>query len=396
MLEEELKTSLREEEPEESDVVELFEHHRFVVDKGQGMVRIDKYLTNIMGGTSRNRIQEAAAAGQILVNNKAVKSNYKVKPNDSISIVLDYPRNEMTIVPQELPLDIVYEDDDLMVVNKQPNLVVHPGFGNFDGTLLNGVAWHLKSLPGFDANNPHIGLVHRIDKDTSGLILIAKTEDAKAHLGLQFFNKTTERTYNALVWGDVKEDEGTIVGAMARDPRDRMLFTVFPEGSNALAKHAVTHYKVLERFGFVTLVQCKLETGRTHQIRVHMKHIGHTLFNDERYGGNEPLKGQNTAKYKQFVNNCFELCPRQALHAKTLGFEHPTTGEWMQFDSELPTDIQALLDKWRRYAQTMREMYYTRYSKNYETENSNCSRWRLVSMGSTIAQCIRTLLLYRW
>ena len=338
----------------EEEEMELFEHHRFEVDKGQGMVRIDKYLTNTMGGTSRNRIQEAASAGQILVNGKAVKSNYKVKPGDNISIVLDYPKNEVTIVPQEIPLDIVYEDEVLMVVNKQPNLVVHPGFGNFDGTLLNGVAWHLKSLPGFDANNPHIGLVHRIDKDTSGLLLIAKTEDAKAHLGLQFFNKTTERTYNALVWGDVKADSGTIVGAMARDPRDRMLFTVFPEGSNALAKHAVTHYRVLERFGYATLVECKLETGRTHQIRVHMKHIGHTLFNDERYGGNEPLKGQNTAKYRQFVNNCFEVCPRQALHAKTLGFEHPVTKEWMQFDSELPADMEALLEKWRRYAKSLR------------------------------------------
>ena len=356
MLEEELKQHLLSEEPEENEFVELYEHHRFVVDKGQGMVRIDKYLANVMGGTSRNRIQEAAAAGQILVNDKAVKSNYRIKPNDSISIVLDYPKSEMTIVPQEIPLDIVYEDDHLMVVNKQPNLVVHPGFGNFDGTLLNGVAWHLKSLPGFDANNPHIGLVHRIDKDTSGLILIAKTEEAKAHLGLQFFNKTTERTYNALVWGDVKADQGTIVGAMARDPKDRMLFTVFPEGSNALAKHAVTHYQVLERFGYVTLVQCKLETGRTHQIRVHMKHIGHTLFNDERYGGNEPLKGQNTTKYKQFVKNCFEIAPRQALHAKTLGFEHPATGEWMQFDSDLPADIQALIEKWRKYAQNMREV----------------------------------------
>ena len=227
--------------------------------------------------------------------------------------------------------------------------MVHPGFGNFDGTLLNALAWHLRDNPKFDANDPRIGLVHRIDKDTSGLLLIAKNEDAKSKLGLQFFNKTTERTYNALVWGVMKENEGTITGDLARDPRNRLLFTVFPEGENPNAKHAITHYKVLERFTYVTLVECKLETGRTHQIRVHMKHIGHTLFNDAHYGGNEVLKGVRTAKYKQFIQNCFDICPRQALHAKTLGFEHPTTGKWMQFDSELPADMQALIDKWQRY-----------------------------------------------
>ncbi|OQC34289.1 MAG: Ribosomal large subunit pseudouridine synthase D [Bacteroidetes bacterium ADurb.Bin057] len=237
----------------------------------------------------------------------------------------------------------------MIVVNKQAGLVVHPGFGNFDGTLLNALAWHLRDNPKFDANDPRIGLVHRIDKDTSGLLLIAKNEDAKSKLGLQFFNKTTERTYNALVWGVMKENEGTITGDLARDPRDRLLFTVFPEGENPNAKHAITHYKVLERFTYVTLVECKLETGRTHQIRVHMKHIGHTLFNDAHYGGNEVLKGVRTAKYKQFIQNCFDICPRQALHAKTLGFEHPTTGKWMQFDSELPADMQALIDKWQRY-----------------------------------------------
>ena len=329
---------------------ERFEHHRFVVDKGQALLRIDKYLVNCMSNISRNRIQEAADAGTILVNDRPVKSNYRIKPHDVISIVLDYPKSDFSIVAQDIPLDVVYEDADLMVVNKQPNLVVHPGFGNFDGTLLNAVAWHLKDDPSFDANDPRIGLVHRIDKDTSGLILIAKNEDAKAKLALQFFNKTTERTYNALVWGVVKEEEGTIIGALARDPRDRMLFTVFPEGENPAAKHAVTHYKVIERFAYVTLVQCKLETGRTHQIRVHMKHIGHTLFNDERYGGNEPLKGTTSAKYKQFVKNCFDVCPRQALHAKTLGFVHPTSGDWMQFDSELPDDMINLLDKWRKYS----------------------------------------------
>ena len=329
---------------------ERFEHHRFVVDKGQALLRIDKYLVNCMSNISRNRIQEAADAGTILVNDRPVKSNYRIKPHDVISIVLDYPKSDFSIVAQDIPLDVVYEDVDLMVVNKQPNLVVHPGFGNFDGTLLNAVAWHLKDDPSFDANDPRIGLVHRIDKDTSGLILIAKNEDAKAKLALQFFNKTTERTYNALVWGVVKEEEGTIIGALARDPRDRMLFTVFPEGENPAAKHAVTHYKVIERFAHVTLVQCKLETGRTHQIRVHMKHIGHTLFNDERYGGNEPLKGTTSAKYKQFVKNCFDVCPRQALHAKTLGFVHPTSGDWMQFDSELPDDMINLLDKWRKFS----------------------------------------------
>ena len=329
---------------------ERFEHHRFVVDKGQALLRIDKYLVNCMSNISRNRIQEAADAGTILVNDRPVKANYRIKPHDVISIVLDYPKSDFSIVAQDIPLEVVYEDADLMVVNKQPNLVVHPGFGNFDGTLLNAVAWHLKDDPSFDANDPRIGLVHRIDKDTSGLILIAKNEDSKAKLALQFFNKTTERTYNALVWGVVKEEEGTIIGALARDPRDRMLFTVFPEGENPAAKHAVTHYKVIERFAYVTLVECKLETGRTHQIRVHMKHIGHTLFNDERYGGNEPLKGTTSAKYKQFVKNCFDVCPRQALHAKTLGFVHPTSGDWMQFDSELPDDMINLLDKWRKYS----------------------------------------------
>jgi 23S rRNA pseudouridine1911/1915/1917 synthase len=306
-----------------------------------------------MSNTSRNRIQEAAEAGNILVNGKSVKSNYKAKPFDIITIVLAYPPNQFEIIPQDIPLNIVYEDDDIMLVNKQPDLVVHPGFGNFDGTLLNAIAWHLKDNVDFDPNDSRIGLVHRIDKDTSGLILIAKTEQAKTNLGKQFFDKTTQRRYQALVWGNVKEDEGTIVGALARDPRDRMLFTVFPEGENPAAKHAVTHYKVLERIAYVTLVEYRLETGRTHQIRVHSKHIGHTLFNDERYGGHDILKGTTAGKYKQFVKNCFEICPRQALHAKTLGFVHPRTGEFMHFESELPDDMQQLIDKWRGYAKTM-------------------------------------------
>ena len=328
---------------------ELYEHFRFVVDKGQAMNRIDKYLVNCMAATSRNRIQEAADAGNIRVNDKPVKSSYRIKPFDTITIHLAYPPNQFEIIPQQIPINIVYEDDDIILVNKQPGLVVHPGFGNFDGTLLNAIAWHLKDLPGFDANDSRIGLVHRIDKDTSGLLLVAKTEQAKAHLGKQFFNKTTQRRYQALVWGNVKENEGTIIGDLARDPRDRMVFAVFPPGENPLAKHAVTHYKVLERFGYATLVECRLETGRTHQIRVHMKHIGHTLFNDERYGGHVMLKGTTSAHYKAFIKNCFFTCPRQALHAKTLGFVHPTTGQDMYFDSELPADMQEMIDMWRAY-----------------------------------------------
>jgi len=335
-------------EPENEQ--EMYEHFRYVVDKGQSMLRIDKYLVIQMASTSRNRIQDAADAGKILVNGKPVKSNYKVKPLDVISIVLAYPPSNFEIIPQDIPINIVYEDDSIMLVDKQPGLVVHPGFGNFDGTLLNAIAFHMKDHPDFDPNDSRIGLVHRIDKDTSGLLLIAKTPDAKTALGKQFFEKSTKRTYNALVWGNVKEDEGTIIGSLARDPRDRMLFTVFKEGENPLAKHAVTHYKVLERLGYVTLVECRLETGRTHQIRVHMKHIGHTLFNDDRYGGNEILKGNRTAKYQQFVHNCFEICPRQALHAKTLGFIHPVTGQEMYFESELPDDMRMLIEKWRRYS----------------------------------------------
>lgn len=329
---------------------ELFEHYRFVVDKGQTLVRIDKYLVNCMPKISRNRIQEAADVGNIRVNDKAVKSNYRVKPFDIITIMLAYPPSHFEIIPQEIPINIVYEDEYIILVNKQPGLVVHPGFGNFDGTLLNAVAWHLRDDPRYDFNDQGIGLVHRIDKDTSGLLLLAKNENAKTHLGRQFFEKTTQRRYHALVWGNVKENEGTIRGDLARNPSDRMQFTVFPEGENPFAKHAITHYRVLERFGYVTLVECRLETGRTHQIRVHMKHIGHTLFNDERYGGNVILRGSTSAYYKLFVKNCFFACPRQALHAKTLGFVHPTTGEYMHFESELPKDMQDLLAMWRQYS----------------------------------------------
>ena len=343
--------------PEDIDEVEngpeMFEHFRFEVDKGQSMLRIDKYLVIQMASTSRNRIQDAADAGNILVNGKPVKSNYKVKPLDVISIVMAYPPSSFEIIPQDIPINIVYEDDHIILINKQPGLVVHPGFGNFDGTLLNAIAFHMKDHPDFNVNDARIGLVHRIDKDTSGLVLIAKTPDAKSRLGKQFFEKTTKRSYNTVVWGNVKEDEGTITGSLARDPRDRMLFKVFGEGENPLAKHAVTHYKVLERLGYVTLVECRLETGRTHQIRVHMKHIGHTIFNDERYGGHEILKGNRTAKYQQFVRNCFDICPRQALHAKTLGFVHPVSGEEMFFESEWPDDMQELTEKWRNYAKQL-------------------------------------------
>jgi 23S rRNA pseudouridine1911/1915/1917 synthase len=327
-----------------------FEHYRYVVDKGQTMIRIDKYLVNVMSGISRNRIQEAANSGHILVNNLAVRSSYRIKPNDIISIVLDYPPNELEIIPQDIPLNIVYEDEDIILVNKQPDLVVHPGFGNYDGTLLNALAFHLNGFSEFNPSDNRMGLVHRIDKDTSGLLLIAKNEYSKTHLCKQFFEKTTQRRYQALVWGNVKENEGTVTGALARDPSDRMQFKVFDPEENPYAKHAVTHYTVLERFGYVTLVECRLETGRTHQIRVHMKHIGHTLFNDERYGGNVILRGSTSAFYKLFVKNCFFACPRQALHAKTLGFVHPRTNEFMYFDSELPNDMHELVNMWRNYS----------------------------------------------
>ncbi|GAB6007812.1 pseudouridine synthase [Bacteroidia bacterium] len=326
---------------------ELYEHYRFVADKGQGQIRVDKYLAMHIVGVSRNRIQQAAEANCILVNDNPVKSNYKIKPLDVISVVMDRPRRDLEIIPEDIPLDVVYEDADLMVINKAPGLVVHPGFGNYQGTLVNAIAYRLKDTPEYDAKDPRLGIVHRIDKDTSGLLLVAKTAFAKTHLSAQFFNKTTKRQYIALVWGLVNEDEGRIEGNIGRDLKDRMLMTVFPDGEHG--KPAVTHYQVIERLGYVTLVRCRLETGRTHQIRVHMKHIGHTLFNDERYGGNQVLKGTNFAKYKQFVQNCFTICPRQALHARTLGFVHPRTGEEMMFEAALPEDMSRLLDRWRTY-----------------------------------------------
>ena len=334
-----------DEEPDEEGV-SVYEHHRLTADSGQNPMRIDKFLMEHLYNTSRNRLQRAAEQEFILVNGRPVKSSYKVKPMDVITVMMDRPRYENEVIPEDIPLDIVYEDKYLMVVNKPAGLVVHPGHGNYHGTLVNAIAWHMKDNPDYDANDPHVGLVHRIDKDTSGLLVIAKTPDAKTNLGNQFFNKTTKRRYRALVWGNVEQDEGTVVGNIGRNPRDRMQMTVLPDDQG---KHAVTHYRVLERLGYVTLVECILETGRTHQIRVHMKHIGHILFNDERYGGHEILKGTHFAKYKQFVNNCFDTCPRQALHAMTLGFVHPVTGEEMYFTSELPDDMTRLIDKWRGY-----------------------------------------------
>lgn len=338
---------LSEDELVEDQNSELFEHYRFVADKGQGMIRVDKYLAMHIVGVSRNRIQQAAEADCILVNNTPVKSNYRIKPLDVISVVMNRPPRELEIIPEDIPLDVVYEDEDLMVINKPPGLVVHPGFGNYQGTMVNAIAYRLKDTPEYDSKDPRLGIVHRIDKDTSGLILVAKNAYAKTHLSAQFFNKTTKRQYIALVWGNISDDEGRIEANIGRSLKNRMLMTVFPEAD--YGKHAVTHYKILERLGYVTLIQCRLETGRTHQIRVHMKHIGYTLFNDERYGGNEILKGTNFAKYKQFVQNCFNICPRQALHAQTLGFVHPRTGQELMFEAPLPDDMAQLVEKWRGY-----------------------------------------------
>ena len=341
-------------EPEEQD--DLFIRFQIVVDKGQTPVRIDKYLAEHIPGTSRSRVQAAADNRQVLADAKVVSSSYKVKPGETIQVLLNHEPQDFTIKPENIPLDIVYEDDDLLVVNKPAGLVVHPGHGNYEHTLLHALAYHFQEQSAIsgqqsviDINNPDIGLVHRIDKDTSGLLLIAKTADAKTNLGLQFFNHTTERTYNALVWGTFDEDEGIIDGALARDNRDRTIYRVWSLEDNPLAKTAVTHYRVLERYPYVTLVECRLETGRTHQIRVHMAHIGHPLFADEKYGGTVIRKGLRTQKYAQFINNCFELCPRQVLHAKTLGFIHPRTGEHMHFDSPWAPDFQAVIDKWRNY-----------------------------------------------
>ena len=327
---------------------ELHEHHAFTVEKGQQPLRIDKYLMNFVENATRNKIQAAAKEGSILVNDLAVKSNYKVKPFDQIRVLFEYPPYENLLVPEDIPIDIVYEDDDLLVVNKAPGMVVHPGHGNYSGTLINALTFHFENLPNNSSNRP--GLVHRIDKDTSGLLVVAKTELSMAHLSAQFKAKTSDREYVALVWGNMDLDEGTIEGNIGRHPKNRLQNTVYLDAEADKGKPAVTHYKVLQRLGYVTLVTCRLETGRTHQIRVHMKHIGHTLFNDERYGGERILKGTTFTKYKQFVDNCFKTLPRQALHAKTLGFVHPITKEKMSFTTEVPEDMQTCIEKWQTYS----------------------------------------------
>ncbi len=326
---------------------ELFEHHRIEVDPGQSLLRIDKFLFAKLGNVSRSKIQAAAQAGNIFVNDKPVKPNYKIKPEDTISVVLPHPPVEFKLIPEEIPLNITYEDDDLLIVNKEPGLVVHPGHGNYTGTLMNGLLYHLKDVPLFQSGEMRPGLVHRIDKNTSGLLVIAKNESALNKLAKQFYDRTTRRRYVALVWGGFDEEEGTIEGHIGRSIKDRTKMCVYPEGESG--KHAVTHYKVLEHLGYVSLIECRLETGRTHQIRVHMEYIGHPIFNDDKYGGDRIIKGTTFTKYKQFVNNCFTALPRHALHAKSLGFIHPVTGEEMIFESELPQDMQAAIDKWRIY-----------------------------------------------
>ena len=332
---------------EENTDQELFEHFRFEADPGQNTVRIDKFLSGKMLNTSRSRIQNAAKAGTIIVNGNAVKSNYKVKPKDIISVVMSHPPRDVEIIPQDIPINIMYEDEDIIVVHKSAGMVVHPGHNNYEGTLLNALRFHIDQK--YPNHGPEIeaNLVHRIDKDTSGVLLVAKNEIAQARLGKQFFDHSIERKYIALVWGDFNDEEGTIEGHIGRSLKDRRVMTVFADGE--YGKTAITHYKVIERLGYVTAIQCQLETGRTHQIRAHMKYIGHPLFNDATYGGDQILKGTTFTKYKQFVNNCFKLIPRQALHAKSLGFIHPSTGEYMFFDSELPEDMQAVFEKWRNY-----------------------------------------------
>lgn len=333
-----------EQEPDE----ELYEHYRFEAGKGQSPLRVDKFLMNLIENATRSKIQKAAENGNIYINDVPVKSNQKVKSNDIVRMLLEHPPYEYLLTPENIPLNIVYEDDQLLVINKEPGMVVHPGHGNYSGTLVNALAYHFENLPMNSSERP--GLVHRIDKDTSGLLVVAKTEQAMTHLTKQFADKTSEREYVAIVWGNVEDDKGTIEGNIDRHPKDRMQMSVYPDGEQG--RHAVTHYEVLERLGYVTLVSCKLETGRTHQIRVHMKHIGHTLFNDARYGGDIILKGTTFTKYKQFIDNCFKILPRQALHAKTLGFEHPTTKEFMRFDSEIPKDMQECIEKWRTYSKS--------------------------------------------
>lgn len=340
------------EELEEEEIVlpetMLYEHHSFIVDKGQGLLRIDKFLVDRLPNVSRNRVQQAIEAGTVFVNDVPVKANYKVKPLDQISMRFDRPPYENVILPEDLPLNIIYEDPYLMVVNKPAGMVVHPGHGNYTGTLLNALAYYFKDDPDFNANDPRLGLVHRIDKDTSGLLLIAKDAEVRTHVARQFFQKTTRRSYQAVVWGRMQSDNGTVRTNIVRDPKDRMIFTTSPYESEG-GKTAVTHWTLEEKLGFLSRIACRLETGRTHQIRVHMKSLGHPIFNDARYGGNQILRGNNNGSYRKFVENSFELCPRQALHAQSLGFYHPIYKKEMDFDSPLPDDMYSLLEKWRKY-----------------------------------------------
>lgn len=332
---------------------ELFEHYRYVADKGQEPLRIDKFLMDRIPNTSRNKIQSAAHNGNIRVSDQTVKPNYKVKPGDEISIVLPYPIRQIELIPENIPLEVAYEDDQLVIINKPAGLVVHPGYGNYSGTLVNALIYHFDQLP--EGNGPfdsRPGLVHRLDKLTTGLMVVAKSEHAQTNLAGQFFDRTTDRRYTAIVWGDLP-DEGTITGHIGRNLKNRKVMDVFPEGD--FGKHAVTHYKTLERFGYVSLVECKLETGRTHQIRVHFKHIGHPLFGDFEYGGDKILKGTTFTKYRQFIQNCFKILPRQALHARTLGLTHPTSGKWMEFNSDLPEDMLQVIEKWRTYISSRKE-----------------------------------------
>ncbi|MEI6488770.1 MAG: RluA family pseudouridine synthase [Bacteroidota bacterium] len=361
---------MREEDDEvldEQEDQELFEHYRVVVDKGQGLLRVDVFLTNRIENATRSKIQQAAENGNILVNEKPVKSNYKVKPNDVITVVFAHPPREIELIPQNIPIDIVYEDDDLIMINKNAGMVVHPGYGNYTGTLVNALVYHFQKLPNpktrtsvqdktkstteKNVENQRPGLVHRLDKNTSGIMVVAKSEQAMTRLAKDFFDRNMDRKYIALVWGDFQEEEGTVIGNIGRHLKDRKKMDVFPPDSE-FGKHAVTHYKVLERFGYVSLIECKLETGRTHQIRAHMQHIGHSLFNDETYGGDRILKGTTFAKYKQFVENCFALLPRHALHAKSLGFNHPVSGKYLHYDSELPEDMKTVIAKWKSYSNT--------------------------------------------
>lgn len=332
---------------ETHDNQELYEHYRFVADPGQSLLRVDKFLVNKLENTSRSRIQAALNAGNILVNEDPVKPNYKVKPSDIISVVLPQPPREIELIPEDIPIQVVYEDEDLLIVNKEAGMVVHPGYGNYTGTLVNALMYHLRNEPLFKSGNERPGLVHRIDKDTTGLLVIAKNEFSMNRLAKQFFEKTSKRTYQAIVWGNMEEEEGTITGNIGRNPKDRKKMYVFEDESDG--KPAITHYRVLERFTYVNLVECRLETGRTHQIRVHFQYINHPLFNDPEYGGDKILRGTTFTKYRQFINNCFSILPRQALHAKSLGIIHPVSGKELFFDSELPDDMKEVIGKWKRY-----------------------------------------------